>query len=407
MASWTRLLKIDWLLLSLVTALLSFGLIAVYSATHTGEGDFSSHFSKQMSAALLGLFLMLLTARVPFRFLSGLSWIAYALSILLLILVDLFGVRGFGAERWLALGPIKIQPSEFAKISTVMAVAQYLSQRGSDIKKWKSVAIAGAILFVPFALVIKQPDLGTALVFIAVSIPMLIWAGASWFFMFVLLSPAITMLISFKLVLFVLWISLILLLTIFSTRRTWLVVAMLLLHIGVGSVTPMAWNKLHPYQQKRITTFLNPEQDPRGSGYQIIQSQVAIGSGGFWGKGFMNGTQSQLKFLPAQHTDFIFSVVAEEWGLFGVTLALILFFGLILYLLDLATDVRSSFSSFALIGLTSILIFHVFINIAMTIGFAPVTGLPLPFFSYGRSFLISIMLMMGLVMNFSANQFEL
>jgi rod shape determining protein RodA len=216
-----------------------------------------------------------------------------------------------------------------------------------------------------------------------------------------------TMLISFKLVLFVLWISLILLLTIFSTRRTWLVVAMLLLHIGVGSVTPMAWNKLHPYQQKRITTFLNPEQDPRGSGYQIIQSQVAIGSGGFWGKGFMNGTQSQLKFLPAQHTDFIFSVVAEEWGLFGVTLALILFFGLILYLLDLATDVRSSFSSFALIGLTSILIFHVFINIAMTIGFAPVTGLPLPFFSYGRSFLISIMLMMGLVMNFSANQFEL
>jgi len=167
----------------------------------------------------------------------------------------------------------------------------------------------------------------------------------------------------------------------------------------------MMWDQLKPYQKDRILTFLNPESDPRGAGYQIIQSQVAVGSGGVWGKGFMNGTQTHLKFLPAQHTDFIFSVIAEEWGFVGVIFVLLVFFTLLIYLINLASAVRSSFSSITLVGIASVLFFHVFVNIGMTVGVAPVTGLPLPFISYGGSFLLSVMLMLGIVQNISRNKY--
>jgi len=185
--------------------------------------------------------------------------------------------------------------------------------------------------------------------------------------------------------------------------RIW--VAVFLLNIFVGIITPYLWNQLRPYQQQRILTFINPEQDPKGAGYQIIQSQVAIGSGGLWGKGYMNGTQTHLRFLPAQHTDFIFSVIGEEFGFVGVSAILLIFMLLIIRLIAIAGAIRQSFESMVVLGIATIILFHVMINIGMTIGMAPVTGLPLPFLSYGGSSLMANLIMMGIILNISRTKY--
>ena len=191
---------------------------------------------------------------------------------------------------------------------------------------------------------------------------------------------------------------------VFSRRKPAILVAVFLLNIVVGIMTPYLWNQLRPYQQKRILTFVNPEQDPKGAGYQIIQSQVAIGSGGVWGKGYLNGSQTHLRFLPAQHTDFIFSVIGEEFGFTGISIVMFLFLILILRLIHLASLIREQFESMIVIGITTIITFHTLINVGMTIGMAPVTGLPLPFLSYGGSALVANLLMMGIVLNISRNK---
>jgi rod shape determining protein RodA len=190
-----------------------------------------------------------------------------------------------------------------------------------------------------------------------------------------------------------------------SKRKIVIASSIFLLNIGVGIATPTIWSQLHPYQQKRIITFINPEQDPRGAGYQIIQSQVAIGSGGFWGKGYLKGSQTHLRFLPAQHTDFIFSVIGEEFGFLGIAIILSLYLVFLLRLVFIAGSVRHQFGSLVVIGITTIIAFHIIVNVGMTIGFAPVTGLPLPFLSYGGSFLMANLLMAGVVLNISKNRY--
>ena len=192
---------------------------------------------------------------------------------------------------------------------------------------------------------------------------------------------------------------------ILSGKKPIILVAVFLLNIFVGIITPYLWNQLRPYQQQRILTFINPEQDPKGAGYQIIQSQVAIGSGGLWGKGYMNGTQTHLRFLPAQHTDFIFSVIGEEFGFVGVSAILLLFMLLIIRLIAIAGAIRQSFESMVVIGIATIILFHVMINIGMTIGMTPVTGLPLPFLSYGGSSLMANLIMMGIILNISRTKY--
>ena len=215
------------------------------------------------------------------------------------------------------------------------------------------------------------------------------------------------MLLSFNIWALVVWLILISGFLYFSRKKWLILLAIVSVHIGIGFATPYMWDQLHDYQKNRIETFLNPEHDPRGAGYQIIQSQVAIGSGGVWGKGFLNGTQTHLKFLPAQHTDFIFSVIAEEWGLVGITVVLLLFLALLIYLISLASVVKARYASITLIGVAAILFFHIFVNIGMTVGVAPVTGLPLPLISYGGSFMLSTMLMLGIVQNLSHNRYQM
>ncbi len=397
--------KIDWAIFLPVVFLLGVGLLSIFSATYFSHQQ--EYFNRQVVYALLGIGLMLFLNFLPFKTIVKASYLLYFLSLLSLLLVIIMGVKGYGAERWLKVGSLRFQPSEFAKIATVMALARYLSGSQRDVNNLKHLLMVFIIVLLPFALIVKQPDLGTSLVFLALLIPMLYVAGVSWFVIFVLVPPLITMLVAFNIYFYVAWLAIILVILLLTRQKLYLKILVFLQHLAVGSLTPMLWNSLKGYQKKRILTFLNPENDPQGAGYQIIQSKIAIGSGGIWGKGFLRGSQSQLNFLPAHHTDFIFSVLSEEWGFLGVTVILFVFLFLFLYLLWLSNSVKSDYARLMLVGLVTILSFHTLINIGMTIGFAPVTGLPLPFFSYGGSFLLTTCGAIGLALNFSKNKFNI
>ncbi len=398
--------KLDFPLLIMVSALVVVGLLAVYSATHTEGLQAGQYFNKQLAFSIIGLMIMITTAYLPFKFLQKTAYIFYGFSIFLLILVYFVGVRGSGAERWLAVGAFRIQPAEIAKLTTILAVARFVSRPEININKIEHFLILCGIILLPFTLIARQPDLGTSLVFLAMLIPLLLWSGLNWFALFVIVTPIITALLSFTFYAFLIWMFIVSTVIVLARPKIYIAVTVFLIHIMAGLFTPMVWDQLLPYQQQRLLTFANPEADPKGAGYQIIQSKVAIGSGGIWGKGFMQGSQTQLRFLPAQHTDFIFSVIGEEGGLFWVVIILLLYLMLLLYLIYLASNVRSPFASTATVGIVTVLLFHIFINIAMTVGLAPVTGLPLPFISYGGSFLIVMMLMIGYILNFSANRFS-
>ncbi len=406
MAQFTNFLKkIDWLILGPTLVLIMIGLMSIFSATYY-SADNQNYFTRQLIFATMGISLMLIINFLPFKLILKSSYLLYALSILSLIVVLFFGVKGFGAERWLKIGPMRLQPSEFAKIATVLALARYLSTNNRHIDSFKHLVMVFLLVLIPFALIVKQPDLGTSLVFLALIVPMLYMAGVSWFVLFILLPPAVTMIVAFNTYTFIAWLTIIFIVLIFTRQKLYLKIFVIIQNILIGSLTPILWDSLKSYQKQRILTFLTPENDPQGAGYQIIQSKVAIGSGGIWGKGFLHGSQSQLNFLPAHHTDFIFSVLGEEWGFLGVITVLFIFLFLFLYLLWLANSVKSNYSRLAIVGLTTILAFHTVINIGMTIGFAPVTGLPLPFLSYGGSFLLTSCIAIGLTLNFSLNKFN-
>ncbi len=397
--------KIDYITVLIVIILVSCGLIAIYSATHSGDENINRYFTKQLTWAFIGIALMITINFLPFKLLIRTSYVLYIFTVLLLIFVLFFGKTGQGAERWLVLGPFRIQPSELAKLATILAVSRFLSDKYSDVNKFKYLFLSVAMILLPFTLIARQPDLGTALVFLVLTIPMLFWAGLNWFSLFTIISPLFTLILSFNLLAFMGLMFLIIIILYLSKRKIYIAVLVFLINIAVGIATPKVWDQLHPYQQKRILTFVNPEQDPKGAGYQIIQSQVAIGSGGIWGKGFLKGSQTHLRFLPAQHTDFIFSVIGEEFGYFGVLVILSLYLALLLRLVQIAYSIKNHFGSLVIIGIITVIFFHIIINIGMTIGLAPVTGLPLPFLSYGVSFLMTNLIMIGVALNISKNRF--
>lgn len=392
--------KIDVITLTLLFILLGSGLLSINSASIEEQ----NYFIRQAIWILIGLIFMVSINLIPLKVIIRFSYQVYGFTIFLLILVLFIGKAGQGAERWLVMGPLRLQPSELAKIATILAVSKYLANKEADVNRLKYFAITVGLILFPFVLIARQPDLGTALVFLAMIVPVLFWAGLNWFNLFIILAPLLTIGLSFNFWAFLILMFIITGILVISRRKPIILVAIFLLNIIVGIATPSIWKQLRPYQQKRILTFLNPEKDPKGAGYQIIQSQVAIGSGGFWGKGYQKGSQTQLRFLPAQHTDFIFSVVGEEYGFFGVFIILIVFLLLIIRLIHLASLVKDRFSSHTVLGIAVVLAFHILINIGMTIGMAPVTGLPLPFFSYGGSFMIANLMMMGLVLNIYRNK---
>jgi rod shape determining protein RodA len=385
---------IDYPLLIIALLLTAFGIAMVFSA---GQTDAPAGFVQNLWQRQLGWFIAALAVtavimRSSVRFIEWSAWPLYVVSLVLLVVV-LFVGTGAGTaasmKGWLAIGGYRIgQPSELAKLATTLMLARVLaSQRDiprSLLDLWKPLMVVG----IPWVLVMVQPDLGTGVVFVGICFAMLFWAGVPWPLLLMLASPGISLILAFSTGIWGAWFLL------FGAFVLWYRpyllegVFLMLANVAMGIVAPLLWGTLKPYQQRRLLVFLDPTIDPQNAGYQLAQSKVAIGSGGLLGKGFTLGSQKRLQFLPARHTDFIFSVVGEELGFIGVSLALSLFLALFLRATKIATRANDAFPSLLAFGLASAWFVHVMENVGMTISLMPVTGIPLPFFSYGGSFLL-------------------
>jgi rod shape determining protein RodA len=385
----------DWPLLVSAFLIILFGLVVLYSAGHTTGGAASYHL-RQLLWLLLGSAVLLFGIIVPFRTLDYAAIPAYAVSVVLLVILLL--ISGGRVERWMGYGPFRFQPSEFTKISLILIMARVLSDRPLDKVGARDFLVPAIVAGVPFVLVLRQPDLGTALVFGAILVPMLFWAGLPERALLFALSPVVGLLASAHLPAWILFLLLLLGVLLVIRSSLFFAGATLGVNMLVGIAGPILWNQLKGYQQDRILTFLDPGHDPLGAGYQIIQSEVAIGSGGFAGKGYLQGTQKGLSFLPEQHTDFIFSVVGEEFGFIGCALVLVFFALVLSRILLIAARTRNRFASLLVIGIFGYLSFQILVNVGMTLGLVPVTGLPLPLLSYGGSSLITTLFTIGVVL---------
>lgn len=361
-----RLLQcFDWGLLALTLSIGAAGLVALYSAVSAGafEPDILL-FKKQLIWYGGGVVVMIGCFIFDYKHVERLATVIYLTSVGSLVAVLLFGKYVGGSKRWLALGPFSIQPSEMAKVAVIIILARYFAKLiNTDGLSLRDLAVPALLTALPFALIVRQPDLGTAMVIALIAGTMTLFAKIE--------------------------------------RRTlsWLIATFTL-------TVPLVWFFLRGYQKQRILTFLNPDRDPLGAGYHIIQSKIAIGSGMITGKGFLKGTQNALSFLPEQHTDFIFSVLAEEWGLVGSLTVIILFLIIIAWGLSIAGRCRDPFGTILSVGVTAMIAWQVLINIGMVMGLMPVVGVTLPFVSYGGSSIITMMMGVGLLMNVSMRRFQ-
>jgi rod shape determining protein RodA len=349
-----KIQDINWSIVILSLLVVFMGIIMMYSAA---QGNMHPWAYKQLIHLAVAFPLMCIIAMTNINFWYDKAYIIYGCALLLLIFVEILGHKAMGATRWINLGFIKLQPSEPMKIALVLALARYFHGINyNDINKYRTIIIPLILILLPFLLIIKQPDLGTAMLLLFVGTIMLFAIGiAIWKFV--------------------------------------------LVGVVALSSMPVLWHFLHEYQKKRILTFLDPERDPLGAGYNIIQSKIAIGSGGFWGKGLLQGTQSQLDFLPEHQTDFIFTMFLEEMGFIGGAILLIIYFSIFWKAILIAMNARSNFAKYSVIGSVSIMFVHVFINMAMVTGLVPAVGIPLPFMTYGGTIMITIMICLGLIQN--------
>lgn len=386
-----------WLILSLLLTIV--GLMALYSISLT-EGVItpSSRFVRQAVWLLPALAAYLIFLGIPRRIIHKYAYLAF-LAAFGLLFVPLLTGSVAGTYRWISVAGVSIQPSEIMKWVAVIALARYLSDYNLKVKKIQTLFIPVILVLIPAVVVARQPDIGSALILMAPVIPLLYWVGARPLHIFLFIAPLVSMLTAFNYYTFTAWIVVVAAVLYVSKPRILTGLANFFANIFIGLLTPIMWGLLRPYQQERLRVLFNPAQDPQGAAYQIIQSQTAIGSGGFLGKGLTLGTQTHLKFLPEQETDFIFSVIGEELGFIVVTVILILFAFLVIDIVRHAYRTAERFSSLVLIGIATIFLSHIFINIGMTINLLPVKGLPLPFMSYGGSFLVSCYAMIGLAGN--------
>ena len=354
----TKLLSINYPLLGLIIILFFVGLAALYSISN---GDFNSWPLKHSQRFILGLIIFFLVIFFDLRLIFGYAYIIFFLSIISLVIIPFFGIESNGATRWINIAGISLQPSEFVKYTLILALAKYFHSINNDSSFIKTLIIPLIITIVPVLLVITQPDLGTALI--------ILLGGISLF-----------------------WIS--------GLNYKYFIV-------GVFSILcslPVLWQYLKDYLKDRVLTFFNPERDPLGNGYHIMLSKIALGSGGIFGKGYMEGTQSHLNFLPEMQTDFIFTMLGEEFGFIGTLLLLLIYAALIMISIRLALKSRSLFSKYLSLGVCNVFFIYVFVNIGMVTGLLPVVGVPLPFISYGGSSMLAVMFGFGLLMNCYINR---
>jgi len=403
--------NIDFVFLIPVLLILISGLLAIYSSTsHAATSDTSSIFYKHIVWILFGLLLMVTMIFIPLKVIYSMSYLLYAVSIFSLIAVLVMGKGPSGTARWIYLFGFQFQPSEFAKLATIIAFSRFLTVSKISQNSLKDIIISLLLICVPMILIKEQPDLGTSLVFAALLLPFLFWADLPYFSLFVIIAPFISIIIvslsMSNVFIFLMWMLILTAILYFAKKGIIVTVLTYFVNLSLCIVAPYLWSKLKPYQQNRLKHFLNQEMDPRGAGYQILQSKTALGSGGLRGKGFLHGTQSQLRFLPQQHTDFIFSVFGEEFGFLGVIFILGMYFIFILHGIHVASVTKNRFASFVAVGISSLFLIHIFVNIGMTVGLLPVTGLPLPLMSYGGSAMAVFLVMIGLLINISINRLK-
>jgi len=350
----------DWWLLLIVLSICALGILEIYSATHSSL--LAGMHWRQMWWVGLGLAAMLLLSRIDYHTLLDQAPLLYLLGLGALVAVLLFGEVKFGARRWISIAGQTLQVSELVKLTIIIVLARFLSEVRTERLTLVDLAKVGVLVGIPLGLILIQPDLGTALVIVPVAVVGVFLAGLEWKH-----AAAIVVLGTMML--------------------------------------PVGWFFLKPYQKERIEAFLKPGEDPRGSGYQVMQSRIAVGSGGFWGKGIGQGSQNQLGFVPVRWADFILAAVAEEMGFFGVFVALMLYMALLLRLVQNAQMANDRAGMYLVMGVAAVLAFHVFVNVAMIIGYVPVTGIPLPLMSYGGSATLFVFMSLGLVLNVRMRRF--
>lgn len=397
-----------WLVISMTGALVM-GLLAVYSATHSatqGPGE-TGMFFRQLSWTLVGALVVGVIYFTDYRLIRENSYIMYGAGILLLLAVLVFGRKVAGQTSWVRFGMFSFQPSELTKMVTIIALARFLSDDQTDMDNPLHLLISLCIPLVPAALVLLQPDTGTTLTCLSFVVPMVVLAGFNLYSILVILVPIILLLSGFFNFTILMVIAVLSIVAFILIRKKAELHQFIITGAGLAGGL-LTWkftaSILRPHQIKRIQIFLDPMSDPRGAGYNALQSKIAIASGGLTGKGFLQGTQTQLRYIPAQWTDFIFCVIAEELGLIGSTLLLVFFMILILRLVWMVGAIKNKFVELVLAGYATLLMTHVFINIGMTIGLMPVIGVPLPFVSYGGSSIVANMMMVALAMNFFRNR---
>ncbi|CAN5634661.1 rod shape-determining protein RodA [soil metagenome] len=397
---------VDWLLFILPVGVTIFASILISSTQkYTGESGFAINHAVLGG---IGAILALWIARGRYERLLQWRWIIYAATILSLLAVMAIGTEGLGAQRWITVFGFNIQPSEFAKLGAIITLAATLKDR--DASTLFGMVKALAITAVPWALVFLQPDLGTSLVFGAITIGMLYWSGTHPGWLILMISPLVSAIV-FNISVPV-WIGWVVLMGIVAYRSLpWWSVYSAVVAVAINSVSgklgDVMWHVLKDYQKDRLILFLHPDKDPLGGGYHLIQSRIAIGAGELWGRGLFHGTQTQLSFIPEQHTDFIFSAVGEELGFIGGIVLLLSFWLICLRLVLIAQNAKDNFGSLLAIGVLSMIIFQAVLNICMTIGLAPITGIPLPWMSYGRSALLTNFIAIGIVESVANYRFRL
>jgi len=401
-----RRIVADYQLLTAAAVLSIFGIAMVYSAGQTDTPTIVRKlYRTQILWTFIGLGFAYAVSRSSVRFIEWMTVPLYAFSLFLLSLTLVIGTGAGTAastKSWLAIGGVRLgQPSEIAKVTVVLMLAKLLSGKREPAKSLLDLWKPAIVVAIPWAIIMLQPDLGSGIVFIGIFFAMLYWSGVSWPLLLLIASPAISLILSFSVFMWGAWFFVLLALVLWY--RPYLIegIVLMVLNVATGVVAPMMWEKLAPYQQNRLKTFLDPSADMRGSGYHVIQSKVAIGSGGLFGKGYTEGTQKRLAFLPEQHTDFIFAVVGEELGFIGVTIALALFLWLFIRITKISERANDSFSSLVAFGLMGSWFVHVLVNVGMTLNLMPITGIPLPFFSYGGSFMMASWLAIGVLMRIS------
>lgn len=394
---------LDRPLLGTTALLILLGLLTLYSAGQTDAPSAVEHvWRRQLAMLALGVGGALVAFRTSPRLLEWATPLLYGGAVVLLLVTLFLGTGPAavgGAKSWLVLGGVRLgQPAEFAKLATILMLARHLGGRRRPPQGLADLLPPVCVVGIPFLLVGLQPDLGSAIVYLGILFAMLFWGGVRGWWLLFLASPLISLLLAFSTLAWSAWMVVITLLLLRVRPYAFEAVVVWLANVLMGVIAIELWERLAPYQQNRLLSFLNPEIDPRATGWHIIQSKVAIGSGGLLGKGLFEGTQKRLEFLPAQHTDFIFSVVGEELGFVGVLLCLALFAGFVLVLLRVARQATDAYSSLLVFGFAAMSLTHILVNVGMTVGVMPITGIPLPFFSYGGSFLVTSCVGVGLAL---------